>query len=1080
MHIFLEVIRKFRKRYNTIIGIRYSILALLSLLWSFLLFFILYGLIRAGGFPMFYFGLTLRISVALIMLYLFYTGKNKLLDDVKAARMLDRLNGDENETFQNAIELLQEKQGYDEAILDLIYDNANSKSKSQVEHKIDVLNPLQKQISLYGFIGAFIILALNFSFIPTAWQAFYTDKLIKEQHSKVIELSPGNVSLPRHSNLEVKIMNPDLGSDYKFLYRFAKEWRQVDMTDFSYTYNNLENNIEYYVRSKYAVSDTFRVVLMEKPGVKNLTIKYFYPDYTGEKPFTDSLSTGRIKAIENSKIKLTANVISPLEQAMMIFGSGESKVMQESDSLNYTTTFTLTQNDSWHLNLKDRIGQETIDIEREIVLLPDEKPSIQIVYPATDTTLNQTMLQRLQIVASDDFGLDNLMLYFIIEDREPISRNVKKQIHGTLWEDDYVFDLTGLDLFPGNRVEYWLTVDDNKPVPQISESEHRFLRLPSIEEIYKEIESTEKEKRENLEDVLEKSKEMTEEFEEKRRELLKKDELEWDDKQQLEKFLEERNDIKEDVNKVTEQYQDLIDKIQNNEALASETVEKMEKIQQLMQELDSEQMQEAMQEMQKAMEKLDPDVLKKAMKDFKFSMDDFNKKLEMTIDLLESIKKEQQLQKALDIAEQMEELQKQIEEKTGDNTGDNEQLAKEQQKLKEQLEGLKQELQKLQDMLGGDKDKELSEQLKELQEMKEMQELMQDMENSQQQLQQNNRKSAQESQQAASQKIQKMRKMLMDMKSQMSAGGAGEMSEALSVCLRKVLFFSEMHEKQVNIFSDDAFQILQQELAIFEGIGMAVNEMFKAPMLSMFITPKFYYDMNFLEQSYREMFREISENRHHVVKNYLSDITKGINLIAYDLMLTQNSSSSSGGSGMESLMQMMQQMGQQQMAMNMLTQQLMQQLQQGNGGMSSEMRKQIQRLASEEQRLADNLKRALQNNPAAQQQTGSIQKLIEELEQIAKEFKANRLNTDLLKKQERIVSRMLDIQKSINKREFSRKRKAENSEFDDWDTPEEIKYKFKELQNKAMLKKDYKEFPPEYRELIKEYLKILNEKLNEE
>ncbi len=1080
MHEFLEVIRKFRKRYNTLIGFRYSILALLSLLWAFLLFFILYGLVRAGGFPMFYFGLTLRITAALFLLYLFYAGKNKLLDDVKSARFLDRLNNDKTETYQNALELLNDKQDYDENILKLIFENANHKSQKQEEHKLDLLNPLQKQISIYGFIGATIILLVNLNFIPTAWSAFYTDKLIKEQHSKVIELSPGNAKLPRHSNLDVEILNPELGSDYKFMYRLDKEWRQVEMDQFRYRYNNLEHSIEYMVKSKYAVSDTFRVELIEKPGVKGLEVKYFYPEYTGQEPFVDSLSTGRIKAIENSKIKLTAEVISPLKQALMVFSSGDSKVMQASDSLNYTTTFTITENDSWHLNLGDYIGQETIDVEREIIILPDEKPSIEISYPVADTTLNQTMLQLLRIVASDDFGLQNLVVHFRIEDREVISRSVVKQIRGALWENDYVLDLTGLDLFPGNRVEYWLTIQDNKPSPQESESEHRFLRLPSIEEIYREIESTEREKKEDLEDVLQKSKEMTEEFEEARRELLKKEELEWDDKQQLEKFMEERKDIKQDVEKVADQYQDLIDKIQDNEALASETVEKMEKIQQLMQELDSTQMQEAMQKMQDAMENMDPDVLKKAMKDFKFSMDDFNEKLEMTIELLESIKKEQQLQKALDIAEQMEDLQKQIEEKTKDNSSDPQQLAEEQKKLQEQLENLKKELEKLQDMLGGEKDKELSEQLKELQEMKEMQELMHDMQESQEQLQQNNRQSAQDSQQSASQKLQKMRKMLQDMKSQMSSGGAGEMSEALGVCLRKILFFSDMHEQQVEIFGDDAFQILQAELAIFEGIGMAVNEMFKAPMLSMFITPKFFYDMNFLEQSYREMFKEISENRHHVVKNYLSDITKGINLIAYDLMLTQNSSSSSGGSGMESLMQMMQQMGQQQMAMNMLTQQLMQQLQQGNRGMSSEMRQQIQRLASEEQRLADNLKRALQNNPAAQQQTGAIQKLIEELEQIAKALKANRLNPDLLKKQERIMSRMLDIQKSINKREFSRKRKAENSEFDDWDTPEEIKLKFKELQNKAMLKKDYKEFPPEYRELIKEYLKLLNEKLNEE
>ena len=429
--------------------------------------------------------------------------------------------------------------------------------------------------------------------------------------------------------------------------------------------------------------------------------------------------------------------------------------------------------------------------------------------------------------------------------------------------------------------------------------------------------------------------------------------------------------------------------------------------------------------------------------------------------------------------EQMEKLQEQLKEKTGDENTDNEQLAKEQEKIKEQLENLQEELDKLQDMLSPEKDQELSDMLKEMQEMQEMQELQQDMQDSQEQLKQNKRSEAQESQQSAQDKMKQMRKMLMEMKEQMGASGAAEMGEAMSECIRKLLFFTESHEKQVNIYEKDPFIILQQEWATYEGITMAVNKMFQVPMMSMFITPKFYYDMNFLDQSYREMFTEINENRFYKVKGFLLDITKGINLVIYDLMLTQSSGGGSG-SGMESLMQQMQQMGQQQMAMNMLTQQMMQQMKQGNKGMSSKMRQQIEKLASDEQRLADNLKRALQNNPDAQKHMGSMEKLIEELESIAREIRAKRLNSELLKRQERIVSRMLDIQKSINKREFSRKRKAENSDFDEWDTPEAVKYKFKELQNKAMLKKDYKDYPLEYQEIIKEYLRLLNENLNDE
>ena len=101
------------------------------------------------------------------------------------------------------------------------------------------------------------------------------------------------------------------------------------------------------------------------------------------------------------------------------------------------------------------------------------------------------------------------------------------------------------------------------------------------------------------------------------------------------------------------------------------------------------------------------------------------------------------------------------------------------------------------------------------------------------------------------------------------------------------------------------------------------------------------------------------------------------------------------------------------------------------------------------------------------------------MEAISRNLKNGRINQDVIDQQERILSRLLDAQRSIHKREFSKKRKAETSDIEDWDLPEEIQLKFDKMRQKALLNEDYKDFPREYRELIEEYLKILNEKANE-
>ncbi len=82
-------------------------------------------------------------------------------------------------------------------------------------------------------------------------------------------------------------------------------------------------------------------------------------------------------------------------------------------------------------------------------------------------------------------------------------------------------------------------------------------------------------------------------------------------------------------------------------------------------------------------------------------------------------------------------------------------------------------------------------------------------------------------------------------------------------------------------------------------------------------------------------------------------------------------------------------------------------------------------------------------------------------------------------RQQRILSRLLDAQKSIHKREFSQKRKGESGEKQDWLLPEEIKLRFDKIRRDALLKQELEYYPKAFRELIQEYFKKVNENAGE-
>jgi hypothetical protein len=414
-------------------------------------------------------------------------------------------------------------------------------------------------------------------------------------------------------------------------------------------------------------------------------------------------------------------------------------------------------------------------------------------------------------------------------------------------------------------------------------------------------------------------------------------------------------------------------------------------------------------------------------------------------------------------------------DKTQDPTQNNEQLAQEQKNIADKLENLKEAMEQANQLLDPSKDKQIKQDLNDLlQEMNNGQ-LSQNLQQSQQQLQQNQRSAASQSQSQALEKMRQFTKRLSDMKNAMSGSSQQEVVNAMQKAIRELLIFSKQHESLKARYSQDPYLIIPDLIAEYEGMQMSLNKLFSIPQVTMFIPPKFYMDLSDTDRSFKEIFNSVNQMQYYQIPQQLENIQKGLNLMVYDLMQTLNNPSAGmgGGSGMQSLLQMLEQMGQEQMAMNMLAEQLMMQLQQQGGRMGAAMQQQIQKLAAEEERLAENLKRALQNNPEAQKQGNAIQQIIDEVEAVSRQLKNNQLTPEVLQSQERILSRLLDAQRSINKREFSEKRKGETA------NPEikqqAVETDYETLRRKAMLDDTYRLFPPAYQQVILKYLKLLNE-----
>ena len=1071
MRKFEDKIKEQQIKQSIIISLKYILLAIG-------IFFLIFNLFAGVYFSSnnhlgekFIFALSLKITLALLMIY-FALQLNKELPDKKdSARLLDKLNSDDNETYLNAWELIQESDETDNPFLEKIFEQADAKAiHQQVDWKFFQIKKIAIVVGLI-ILSNIIFMLLAFPAYQEATQFFRLNSLPQIEHKTEIDLEPGNITVVRGTDVPITISEPEPEVNHRIFYRQYDLWRENDMEENQFIFKSIEKTTEYYVENNYATSDTFCLEVLELPAVKEINGIVKFPSYT--KIPEQKVEGGNFEVLTGSKIDINIKANNPIQIAQIVINE-QVLEMNRLGKSSFNCTLNPTESSSYHINLTDILGNISHPIQYEIKLKADEKPEIEILKPTADTTLTQNMLLPIRYLASDDFGLKEINLYFYKNSDETSKLILRKKLNKSLWKEDYVWDLSNLALFPGDVVSYYLEAIDNSSDKQNAKTSIHTARLPSIEEIYAEVAEEEEIRKQSLQESKKQTEELQERLEEKRRELMKKDELDWEDKQDLQQLMKEEENLSEQVQQLAENYQQMKDKLEKNQVLSAETLEKMERISDLMKEISDEKLQEAMDKMQKSLENMNAEEVKAALEDMKFSLEEFNEKIERTLQMLEDIKKEQALQKASDIAEEMQKMQEELNKKTSDGSENNEQLAKKQKAIEKKSEALQKQMQDASDMMNDEKDADMKEQMEEM--LKKMDDLKKELAEASENLQQENKQKAMQNQQNATQQMQKMNQKLSEMSNMMSMMGMQMDMQSIDVAIRRLLVWSAEQEKLKSTYHNDPYTIVGDLVANFEGFDQTLQELYQTPMIFIVLGQKFFLDASNTSQAYHNLFLYINDAKITKVKDFLEDIQKGLNLLVYDLMQAKNNmqNSSGGGGGMQSLMQSLQQMGEQQMMMNMLTSQMMQQMGE-NGRMSNSMRQELGKLAADEQRMADNLKRAIQNNPEAQKQVNSLNRIIEDLESLSRNLKRGRITQDIIDTQERILSRLLDAQKSIHKREFSKKRKAENSEIDKWDTPEEIKLKFEKMKRKALLEENFEKYTPEQQELIKEYLKNLNE-----
>jgi hypothetical protein len=1008
----------------------------------------------------------------------------------------------------NALQLFSTRsnfEGYSDSLTEAAFLRIYKKTSS-IDFKSIVSFEKAKDL-FYYFIAVTAFCLLLFYFVPGLQAASHRLINFNEEFvppaKYIFNIQPGDAQVTKGENLTITIsVSGEKLNDISLLFKneeqteFESQQLKPDTNGiFSYEFRSIRSSFKYYASAGGENSSIFSVEVIDRPIIKTLSVTVTPPGYS-KQPRIIQKDNGNVTALKGSVAEFEIGSTKELKSAQLQF-SDTSMTELKVNGVKAEGSFRIGKDVDYKIILVDQNDNTNLSpITYSVKALYDQYPSIEVISPNKNVPLANDNRLPLMLKISDDYGFTKLLLHYRLSASKyeppqqeftsveiPISKDQKEN------DVNYVWNLSRMSLATEDVVTYYLEVFDNDNIsgPKSAKTSAFMIRVPSLDELLAKADEThdaaEKDLRETLKDAEELKRTL-----EKIDQDLKKDQrdLTWEEKQKIDNALKRFEELQTNVEKISRDVNKMQQELQQNNLLSEETLSKYMELQELMNELTSDEMKRMMEQMREMLQNLNRQQAQDMLENLQIDEELFKKSIERTINLLKRIQIEQKVDELLKRTEQLmksqEELQSQTSKSDLNNESQMNELAKKQQNISKEIENTGKEIEKLSEMMKSLDDMP-SEQMDEVSEEFERQENDEISDAAEKSLQQKKIQQAMQNQFKLTQNMKKMNQMMRDLQESVKQQNQMQTFTDMMRLLDNILNLSKQQEElrknseKIDMNATMSNEDAQKQSSIQRNLDKLLQQLSDLSQKTFAVTPEMG---KALGDARREMIRSIQalQNRNGTMaSSSQGEAMKSLNEAATLMKSSMEAMMQGGGQGgMMSLMQQLGQMSQQQMNLNNLTQ-MLQQAQ--DGKLTQQQLAQLQRLAQEQ----DLIRKSLEQMNKEARETGQSKKIPADLENIMKQMqevitdmKTERLDDQLLQKQERILSKLLDAQRSINERDYERERESFTGQNVVRQSPADLNLNSERGRDKIKdeLNKAVKEgYTKDYEELIRKYYEAL-------
>jgi len=426
---------------------------------------------------------------------------------------------------------------------------------------------------------------------------------------------------------------------------------------FKYTIDNINSSLSFYFTDKKYVSEIYRITVLNKPFISSFTVNIQPPAYTNLNAETLQ-NIGDLKISSGTTVKWVFKTVDT-DSLVMVFNDS-TRIEGKRNEDTFEIIKTINNDMEYRIDVKNSKLDDDNNLVYKITTISDLFPEIKIVQ-VQDSLDFKTFHFKGNII--DDYGFSKLDFNISSDGKDSI---IIIPFMPYLLNQDfyYTFNFESVKAF-GKSFKYYFSVSDNDYINHFKRSISETFTFSFPE--FKDIIDKENSDISSIDHLFDKSAKLTEEIQQEFKDLklkqINSQLSEYDKFQTVKDIMNKKNQLEEVLKQISQQNKETNNYQNSFSEDKAELLKKQEQIEKLLNEVFSDELKKLFEEFNELAKKFDSKKLDQLSKDMESGMDNLSKQLDKNLQLLKRMKVEQKVERILQELKKLSESEQAILEK---------------------------------------------------------------------------------------------------------------------------------------------------------------------------------------------------------------------------------------------------------------------------------------------------------------------------------------------------------------------------------------------------------------------------------